>query len=106
MLKRTTSGLLVLAFYDGSEKTGEEWMGTHFITLIDLNANRACIDVPLNGPQPQSFSRLTLVGDTIVSLHQAVSSDGRIFSTFIRRHVIRPARCRWLDISQEVLSDQ
>lgn len=75
---------------------------TYFLSLLDIQRNRACVDVPV--PASREFRSIrdgipfvTLRGNTLVILQQDVDAKGESLAT-IRRFRIDPAECAWVPL--------
>lgn len=98
MLERDSRGYLVAAMYD-VDRVGETFKGRFFISVLDIEGRRACVDIPLVAPDDPP-ARLAFVSDTLISLVQDISKNGKPVS-LLRRYTIDITQCQWLRIADD-----
>jgi hypothetical protein len=76
----------------------ETSFSTAWISLVDLDGSRACVDTKLPFPGTDK-PRVTLRGDTLYALdHVEQPGDSLALQAVIRRYLVGDTGCEWMDL--------
>lgn len=89
---RRERGGAILVYFD-QDLRGQRFTATGFVTAVRPGFAEACVDAPLDLSQ-DSFARVTIQGDTVFTLEQAVT-DANKPVTFVKAHLVSTESCVW-----------
>lgn len=94
-----TGGSLALVHYDvsfdpgsGAPATTEVWL-----TVLDRDLSRACVDAPLTRAEP-ALPSMAFRGDTVFTLEQALQGEHAV--PVLRSFAISTGGCAWMPVSR------
>ncbi|MCC6931235.1 MAG: hypothetical protein IT359_19760 [Gemmatimonadaceae bacterium] len=75
------------------DRTSVRYRGQAFVSVVDLNARRACVDAPLDVPSDPA-PVATFAGDTLFVVYQDIGTTGAAV-TRVRRMKVGLGQCSW-----------